>query len=190
MKDVAKHIVLEDAQFLPILACSYADDVLCDMYLRIIPSHIDNGRKSLVSQFGPLSTLYLKTQMAHSFSCISEDLVFELHKIRKARNKISHSCNLQDLKEFYSDKPVCDIAPVEATLQEHDAAIHGDLNDEQAFRIRLVWVMSRLLYECALYTRAKERGISPHEALYGETHPKLLGKVSKIALDASRRIAG
>lgn len=188
--NVAEHIVLEDTRFLPILACSYADDVLRDMYMQIIPRNIDNGRKSLISQFGPLSTLYLKTQIAHSFSCVSEDLVFELHKIRKARNKISHSCNLQDLTEFYSDKPVSEIVPVEATLQERDAGIHGDLNDEQAFRIRLVWVLSRLFYECALYVRAKEKGICPREALYGKTHPRLLGKVSKVALDASRRIAG
>jgi len=81
---------------------------------------------------------------------------------------------------------------VEELLPEHDeiaSEFSGGFEPLAAFRIRLVWILGRLVYEAAAYNRAKQARLIPSHALYGKPTAKWLIEVSAISLRATRTIA-
>lgn len=60
---------------------------------------------------------------------------------------------------------------------------------EATFRIKTAWLLTRIFYEALWYWKAKQAGLAPFEVLYGKNHPKLLGAVSRPAVDLTRRLA-
>jgi hypothetical protein len=89
-EQVAAHVVSEDVRAVPVLAASYADDRLEEMFKREIPDGVPGGRSALMSGFGPLARLSQRLQMAFAFGWLSKDLLIELDHIRKIRNDLSH----------------------------------------------------------------------------------------------------
>lgn len=58
----------------------------------------------------------------------------------------------------------------------------GNVSTDASLRLRTVWLLARIFYETRFYTLAKRAQLSPHKALYGDGHPKALGKVSEAAM--------
>ena len=185
-------IIAEEARFLPIISCAFADEILKSTFKAALPEGVPGGKAKLFSGYGPLSDFAKRIQMAHVFAVLSPDLMTELDRLRSVRNTISHSWNVADLGEFLIGGRLADMFRVEELLPEHDeiaSEFSGGFEPLAAFRIRLVWILGRLVYEAAAYNRAKQARLIPSHALYGKPTAKWLIEVSAISLRATRTIA-
>jgi len=110
--------------------------------------------------YGALSDLAKRIQLAYAFDILSPDLMEELDRLRSARNDISHNWNIDSLKDFFTKGRLTDMHRMEEVLAERT-----DLTEElsrgfeplAAFRLRLIWIVGRLVYEAAAYNRASRR---------------------------------
>ena len=141
---------------------------------------------------GALSNLSKRIKLAYAFDILSGDLMIEMDRLRSARNDISHSWNISSLGDFFTKGRLADMCRVEELLSERKELMN-DLSEGlaplAAFRIRLVWIVGRLVFEASTYTKAKKARLSPARALYGKPPSKWLTEISKIALDATQQIA-
>jgi hypothetical protein len=188
---LADLIAKEDVRFLPVIVCAFADDLLKATFKSILPDGIPGGKGSMLGGYGPLSDLAKRIQFAYAFDVLSPDLMEELDRIRSARNSISHSWNIDSLSDFFTKGRVADMYRMEELLTEGKTAeeFSDGFEPVAAFRIRLVWIVGRLVYEAAAYNRAKRARLCPARVLYGKLHPKWLGAVTKLILQATRKIA-
>jgi hypothetical protein len=185
-------IVQEEARFLPVIVCAFADDLLKETFIAVLPSSIPGGKKGMFGSYGPLSDLSKRIKLAYAFDVLSPDLMDDLDRLRSARNAVAHSWNIKDLEDFLSEGHLADLHPIEELLverQELAAKLPNNLTALAAFRIRLVWIVGRLVYEAAAYNRAKDARLRPTQALYGKKAPKWLIDVSRVALEATLEIA-
>lgn len=189
-ENMANRIVSEDGRYLPVIICAYADDLLKGVFKSSLPDGIPGGKASMISGYGALADLAKRIQLAYAFDVLSRDLMSELDKVRSVRNKLAHSWDVDDLSQFFGAGKLADIHPVEELLAERRelAGIIGPFEPLTAFRIRMVWIVGRLVYEAAAYHRAKSAKVDPHKALYGKSAPMWLREVSRIALDATLKI--
>lgn len=184
-------ITHEDQRFLPMIACAFADDCLKEMFRREIPDGVPGGKSDLLGRMGPFSDLAKRLQLAYTFELIDSGLCAEVDKLRHARNKLAHSWDISSLREFYSTEKLKNLEGPVDILHERDDWFHGDIGELtqlQRFRLNVIWLITRLEYETKLWSRAKKRRLTPMRALYGPNHPGRLGKISLIAVRASREI--
>jgi DNA-binding MltR family transcriptional regulator len=185
-------IVSEDVRFLPVIVCAFADDLLRDVFKRVLPEGIPGGSRNMLSGFGPLSDLSKRIQLAYAFDVLSRDLMLELDRLRTVRNRVSHSWTIPDLEQFLTDGPLAKMHKMEELLTLPEQ-LKKELAEGKklivALRLRLVWVTGRLVYEAAAYNRTKAARLSPVRTLYGESKPVWLQQIAVIASDATRRIA-
>jgi len=185
-------IVNEDARFLPVIVCAFADDLLKAVFKEVLPSEVPGGKASMLGGYGPLSDFAKRIQLAYAFNVLSPDLMEELDRLRSARNAISHSWDLSNLKDFYEKGRLADMHRMEDLLPERKELAEefaGGFKPLAAFRIRLVWICARLVFEQAAYNRAKKSNLEPVRALYGKPAPDWLVSVGREALKATREIA-
>lgn len=187
----------EDARFLPVIACAYADDLLKAMFKADLPEAVPGGAPALFGPYGPLSSLFNRLQLAFVFNMLSPEVVRDFDRIRQVRNDLSHSWDISTFKGFLSKGPISELYPIDKLLAEHKLlAEQPDKLTEysktieplQALRIRLVWLTARLTYETACYPRAKRQRLHPQSALFGPYSPKRLSKVIALALEASKKV--
>lgn len=181
----------EDVRFLPVIVCAYADDQLNAMFRREIPESVPGGRQSLLSGFGPLSRFSQRIQIAYSFGWLSKDLLEEFEHVRKLRNDIAHKWDIVALTARWSDVVENKMAQIETTLADDVSLPKGfyeTLNADGRFRVRLIWMVGRLFYECICYPPALKERLSPNEVLYGKERPELLVKVAEQCVEATRRV--
>lgn len=182
----------EDARFVPVIACAFADETLKEVFRLSLPEGVPGGRAGMLGGYGPLADLSKRIQMAHAFDVMSRDLMIELDHLRSARNAISHNWDVAPLSEFYKEGRIAQMFRVEDMLArrpELASEFATRLDDLMRFRVRVVWLLCRLVYEAKSYHRAKAARLTPHRALYGTPATKWLGTIAEIALDATRAIA-
>jgi len=192
-EQVTSLVVSEEPRVLPVIASSYADDLLRDMFKREIAEGVPGGRSALLSGFGPLARLSQRLQMAFAFSWLSKDLLIEFDHLRKIRNDLSHNWDIalleRRLNELIEEKQ----QPIEEQLG-NDVRLpknfHEWLSPIDRFRVRIVWMLGRLTYETCLWVPAVNAGIKPSDALYGPNRPVMLRAISAIALNATKTITG
>ena len=184
-------IVKEDSRFLPVIVCSFADTILKDTFKRYLVQGIPGGKDRLFSGYGPLSDFSKRIQLAYAFNIFSSDLMLELDNLRSVRNAISHSWDIESLDGFLIQGKLASMYRMEELVLEiKDIAkeFSGNLNPVTAFRIRLVWIVGRLVYESAAYNRAKEANLDPFQVLYSKHVLNWFSKISIIAMDITRKI--
>jgi hypothetical protein len=185
-------IISEEARFLPVIVCAFADDLLRETFKTVLPDGVPGGKKNMLGGYGPLSDLAKRIQLAYAFDVFSPDLMLDLDRVRTARNAIAHSWDIDQLGDILGHGRLADIHPVEELLAEREVITKefaDGLAPLAAFRIRLIWITGRLVYESVAYNRAKQARLRPENALYGWPIPKWLSDISSIALDATRKIA-
>jgi hypothetical protein len=185
-------MVEEEERALAVIACAYADDLLKDMFLRELPRHIPGGHKDLVSGFGPLANFSSRVKLAFAFEWASQDVLAELDLLRKLRNDISHKWRTSEFEAKLVDLVENRQSPIEGMLDDarHFPNGLGEMSRQQRLRIRLVWLLGRLTYECQLWVPAVKARLRPLEVLYSDAPPALLGQMSALAIRATRRIKG
>jgi hypothetical protein len=67
-------IAKEDARFLPVIVCAFADNLLTDVFKSVLPDDIPGGISGMFGGYGPLSSFAKKIQMAYAFDVLSSDL--------------------------------------------------------------------------------------------------------------------
>ena len=181
----------EDMRFLPIIVCSFADDVLIRSFKKNLPKEIPGGINSMLSGYGPISDLSKRIKVSYAFDLISKDLLQDFDKLRLARNSIAHSWDLSTIDDFFEigvggfQKYINDLLPVGFDLL-NVANLKG--NRDTAFRVRLIFMNARLFYEGAAYMRAKEARLKPDQALYSKPRPKWLVDIASLALSTAQEI--
>jgi len=184
-------ILTEDPRFLAVIVSAFVDEQLDQMYRREIPQDIPGGRATLFSGFGPLSRYSQRIQIAFAFDWLSRDLLTEANKLRKLRNEVSHNWDIGDLRQRLSDFISRSMSPIEAHLDDGarlPKEFHKALDEIALFRVRLMWLVGRLYYECFFFPRALKERLKPETALYGPDHPQLLTKVAGLCVDATKRV--
>jgi hypothetical protein len=185
------HIVSEEARFLPVIVCAFADDVLKAAFKERLPDGIPGGRSRMLGGYGALSDFAKRIQLAYAFDVLSRDLMLELDMLRSVRNKISHSWTIPDLEKLLATVPLNRMHKMEEMLAPPFGLPEAFANGSkpiEAFRIRLAWISARLVYEAAAYDRAKAARLTPYKVLYGETKPLWLRGVAKLAAKATAEI--
>ena len=191
LERVLELVAIEDARFLPVIACAYSDDLLTSMFRAELPDSVPSGKSTLFGPHGPLSTLFNRLQLAAAFDMLSPDLISDLDRVRKARNDISHSWDISAFRNFFTEPQSSKLYPVDQVIAENIEELRSSMEDadpQKLFRVRLIWIMALLTYETAYYARAKRHRLSPHKALFGPNQPKSLSKVSGIALNATKKV--
>ena len=183
LASVVTLIAHEDARFVPVVACSFIDELLLKMFRANLPHEVPGSTSNLYSQNGPLGGLASRIQMAYLFDWLSPDNLHDADRLRRARNKIAHRWQLNDALSDLSHSILKDISDVENILADGTRLKPTDvekLNDEERFRFRTIWILGRTFYESHLYPIAKLKRLSPVETLYGAHHPNLLGDVAGV----------
>lgn len=191
LQSILQKICIEDERFLPIIVCAFADNVLKETFNRALPDQIPGGKSSMLNGYGALSDLSKRIQLAYAFDIFSADVMKDLDVLRSVRNKISHGWNIENLNEFLATGRLTEMHPTERYLTGHQGladAISSGLRPLAAFRIRLAWLVARLVYEGAAYYRAKEARLVPARALYGKPASKWMSVIAVLAKHATDSI--
>lgn len=192
LERVMNHLAIEDARFLPVIMCTFVDDLLKAMFKSELPDGIPGGKSDMFGPYGPLSNLFNRLQLAFAFDMLSQDLVRDLDRVRKARNDLSHTWDIEAHKEFFAGGSVSEIFPVDELLVE-DGYLNNSVlqNDDplKKFRMRLTWMIARLAYEVPWYSLAKKRRLDANNALYGPNKPKKLSEIAGMAMASCKRIS-
>ena len=189
---VVKLIATEDPRFLPVIACSFVDDELSQMFRREIPTDIPGGAKEMLSAFGPLHSLSNKIRFAFAFDMTSRDLLIEVDRLRRLRNDLAHTWEIAAAAEFYSGNSVAQLIDNSLAIQEANSRLSKDRNfsPDVALRVGLAFLLARVAYECRAYPSAKRALLHPLDALYSRPFPSLLDKLSALAAGCRDQIAG
>jgi hypothetical protein len=182
----------EDARSLPVIVCAYADDQLKAMFKKTLPDGIPGGKDTMFGAYGPLSDFAKRIRLAYAFDSLSRDLLTDLDRVRAVRNDISHTWDISALGDVSSRGRLTELPPIEKLLpQRPDLAglLPQHLSALVSFRIRLAWIVARLVYEVWAYDRAKKRRLDPQMALYGmPSESKWLEEVASLSMAATTRI--
>lgn len=179
LERVLEILTSEDVRFLPIVVCSYADEALRKMFLDSLPSDVPGGVKNLVGGYGPLSDFSKRIKMAFSFDLVSKELLNDLDRMRKLRNRLSHDWDLAEASAMLAHPSAEGIFPVEAELGTLGLDTNN-LGKESEFRVRLAWLLGRLTYEASAYHKAKYARIDPIQALYASERNEWIAAIAKI----------
>jgi hypothetical protein len=191
LERVVRLVAHEEPRFVPVIACAYADDLLKAMFKANTRDGVPGGKAKLFGPYGPFSDLFRRLQMAFLFDMISPDLVADFDRLREARNSLSHTWDIETLDGFFTRGRVNDIFPIESLLGTRLDWFPTDTDTLEplcSFRVRVVWLVSRLTYEAPLYARARGLGLQPAKALFGPNCPKRLGEISRIAMTTCREV--
>lgn len=189
LETVLMLIAKEEPRSLPVIACAFADDQLKAMYRREVPDGIPGGRNELLSGFGPLARLSQRVQMAYAFGWMSKDILIEIDHLRKVRNDISHKWDLKVLESKLSVLVSQTQSPIEEQLGDGvrlPKDFHVSLQPMQKLRVRLIWLLGRLMYESHLWVPALKANLTPSKVLYGPNQPAMLSQVSAACLAITR----
>ena len=181
----------EDARFLPVIACAYFDDQLKAMFKAETPKNVPGGASALFGPYGPLSDLFNRLQLAAVFNMLSPDLVRDVDRLRKARNDISHFWDISAFQNFFGKGEMAKLNPIEKMLAEETEKLplfSKKIEPLKAFRMRLIWLTARFVYEASYYARAKRYRLRPEQALFGDNRPKRLSTITGLALRASKKL--
>ena len=184
-------IVTEDVRFLPVIACSFSDEQLEEMFKREIPSGVPGGRSSMLSGYGSLSRFSQRIQVAYAFNWMSPDVLEELDKLRKIRNDTSHSWDINSVRGKLDVLIDGRMMKIEEQLGDGirlPERFWEILSKEAIFRVRLIWLLGRCFYESHLFAAAIKLRLNPQLALYGEAKTSLLACVAAKCVAATSEV--
>jgi hypothetical protein len=190
-KKLLSLLVSESPLSLAVIACAYADDQLKEMFKREMPEDIPGGRNELLNGFGPLSRLSQRIQVAYAFSWLSADLLTELDRLRRIRNDVSHKWDMPQLHSRLAQLIEQGQAPIERHLGDGirlPENFFEGLQPTQKFRVRLIWLIGRIHYECLLFVPVVKRRLAPAKVLYSPEAPELLSRIAAACVEHTHSV--
>lgn len=191
LKGILNLLVTEDIRFLPVIACSFSDELLEEMFKREIPSGVPGGRTSMLSGYGSLSRFSQRIQVAYAFDWMSPDLLEELDKLRRIRNNTSHSWDFDSVRKELNLLIDGRMTRIEEQLGDGTRLpkqFWEGMSREAIFRVRLMWLLGRCFYESHLFAAAMKRRLNPQLALYGDARTNLLIGVSALCVAFTKEV--
>jgi hypothetical protein len=189
LKKLLSLLVSESPLSLAVIACAYADDQLKEMFKREMPEGIPGGRNELLNGFGPLSRLSQRIQVAYAFSWLSPDLLTELDRLRRVRNDVSHKWDILQLQSRLAQLIEQGQEPIEQHLGDGvplPKSFFETLEPVQKFRVRLIWLIGRIHYECLLFVPVLKHRLVPTKVLYSSEAPELLSRIAGTCVEHTR----
>jgi hypothetical protein len=167
LERILQKILQEDARFLPVIACAFADEELKGLFAEAIRPGVPGGKSAMLGPYGPLSTFFNRIQLGYAFDLINADILEDLDLLRNARNRIAHEWDIRALSDFCDTKHIQKIIEFDMTplLSGFGYSVSAKTNPAVALRLRLIWLLSRLVGECRYYFRAKQLGLDPQHLL-------------------------
>lgn len=120
---------------------------------------------------------------------LSKDILLEIDHLRKVRNDVSHKWNIKLLESKLEQLVNERQNPVEEYLGDGTRLpqnFHQRLSPHQKLRVRLIWLLGRLTYECNTWVPALTANLSPSKVLYGQRPPALLAQVSAACVQVTK----
>lgn len=182
LQSILNLIQQEHIRLIPVYFCSFADEQLENMFRREIPENVPSGRASMLGGFGGLSRFSQRIQSAFAFHWMTPDILLELDKLRKLRNDLSHTWDVDSLKIKLESLIDVQMYPLEKEIGEEvkfPKEVWKMIPKESLFRIRLIWLSGRCFYESQLYPQIIKRRLDEFQTLYGNRKPNLLMSISK-----------
>lgn len=192
VESVLDHIKGEGLRFLPVIACAFADDEIEQMFRREILGDVIGGLSTMFNGFGSLSNFSQRLQICHAFGWMSSDLLEEFNKLRKVRNDISHSWDVNKTTKKLQNFILEEMNPIEIQLSDGNhigSDLWKTLPFELKFRIRIIWMVGRFYYDSHLFPRTVKQRMNPITALYGGKANCLLIEISRLCVGASKSVA-
>ncbi len=191
LEKMLQKILQEDARFLPVIACAFADDELKDLFAGAIRPGIPGGKTAMLGPYGPLSTFFNRIQLGYAFDLISADILEDLDLLRSARNRIAHEWDIRALCDFCDTKHIQKIIEFDMTplLSAFGSSVSAKTNPAVALRLRLIWLLSRLVGECRYYFQAKRLGLDPQQLLLKGPSINCQTMSTKLAVDYTIKLA-
>jgi DNA-binding MltR family transcriptional regulator len=180
-----------EARAVPVIACAYADDILKAMFRREIPEGVPGGKNDLLNGMGPLGRFSQRIQMAFAINWIRQDLLLELHQMRKLRNEISHQWDVSFL-----ESRLVDVVRNQTAVEETMGILEGflgprfweNLDHVQKLRVRTVWILGRLFGESHLWAKAIKARLEPDPIFYGDKSPRIMVEMAVLCITVIRKI--
>nr|WP_315476242.1 hypothetical protein [uncultured Undibacterium sp.] len=191
LEGILNLVISEDVRFLPVIACSFSDEQLEEMFKREIPSGVPGGRSSMLSGYGGLSRFSQRIQVAYAFNWMSSDILEELDKLRKIRNDTSHSWDINSVRgklDRHIDSSMMKIEEQVGDGIRLPEKFWETLPKESLFRIRLFWLLGRCFYESHLFAASIKLRLNPQLALYGEAKTNLLVSIASMCVTATKEV--
>lgn len=191
LKKLLSLLVTESPLSLAVIACAYADDQLKEMFKREMPEGVPGGRNELLNGFGPLSRLSQRIQVAYAFSWLSQDLLTELDRLRRIRNDVSHKWDMPQLQSRLAQLIEQGQEPIERHLGDGiqlPENFFEALQPTQKFRVRLIWLIGRIHYECLLFVPVVKHRLVPTKVLYSSEAPTLLSRIAGTCVEHTRHV--
>ena len=191
LEKMLQKILQEDARFLPVIACAFADDELKDLFAGAIRPGVPGGKSAMLGPYGPLSTFFNRIQLGYAFDLVSADILEDLDLLRNARNRTAHEWDIRALSEFCDTKHIQKIIEFDMTplLSAFGSSVSARTNPTVALRLRLIWLLSRLVGECRYYFRAKQMGLDPQQLLLKGPSMNCQIMSTKLAVDYTVKLA-
>ena len=190
---VLGHIAVEEGRAVPVIACAFADEVMLAMLRREVPNGVPGGKAALFSGFGALGRLSSRLQVCYAFGWLDQHLLEELDGLRKIRNDISHKWDVAALKDRIEQFVQAGAHPVEEAFDDSGRvpeAFYKLLDPIGRLRLRVIWILGRVFYECLTWVPVLKEGLPPHATLYLKNRPKLLTQIADECMKASRCVVG
>lgn len=181
LKKLLSLLVSESPLSLAVIACAYADEQLKEMFKREMPEGVPGGRNELLNGFGPLSRLSQRIQVAYAFGWLSPELLTELDRLRRVRNDVSHKWDIHQLQSRLAQLIEQGQEPIERHLADGvrlPENFFETLEPVQKFRVRLMWLIGRIHYECLLFVPVLKNRLVPAKVLYSSEAPELLSRIA------------
>lgn len=169
-----------------IVATSYADKLLEQMYKTELPADVPGGKKSLLGAYGPFDSFAKRLRLAYCFGWVDSSAASDIDLVREIRNRFAHDWRLKSL-----DDPV-----VKALVDKMSAAddfLFGKpavakLGYAERFRVRTLMALGIFTASTFIYPKAHKAGLQP-AVLMLQDQPKVFRAISKHSIAAAQQFA-
>jgi hypothetical protein len=161
-------ILAESDRSFAIIAHSYIDERMKELFVAAVNPEITGGPESLFGSLGPLGTSGSRIQMAASLYWVSTRTYRDLSSIRKIRNEFSHNPFISDLSERPIAGLLASMHPTEEPITRSLSRLSSTTNPitvAQRFRARVIMTTQYMISEMAVAPMARENGVAPFSPL-------------------------
>ena len=166
-----------------IVATSYADKRLEQMYASELPPDVPGGKKALLGPYGPFDSFAKRLRLAYCFGWIDPSAASDIDLIRDIRNRFAHDWKLKSLDDPALKTLIDKMSGVDDFLFGKPAV---PLSYAERFRVKTIMALGIFTASTFIYPKAHKAGLTP-AALMLRDRPKVFRTISKHSIAAAQK---